>query len=57
MTNKATTSAGIDEKWEAENDVRTLITAAEIKKDSKRWKRAMTMAKKQLTDLKGLSNG
>ncbi len=52
MTNKHD-----EEKWEAESDVRTLISAAEIKKDGKRWKRAMAMAKKQLTGLKGLSDG
>ena len=40
------------EKYEAERDVRTLVDAANIRDDAKRLKRAMEMARKQLTVLK-----
>ena len=35
------------EDFETESDVRTLITAEKIKKEKKRFMRAMKMAKKQ----------
>ncbi len=41
-----------DEKFEAEQDVRTLIRAGEIKKDKLRMKRAMKMAEEQAKALK-----
>ncbi len=40
------------EKFEAEDDVRTLVRAGEIRKDKGRMKRATSMAKAQLNTLK-----
>ena len=40
------------EKFEAEQDVRTLVNAAEIRTDKARFSRATRMAKKQLEALK-----
>ena len=40
-----------EKRWEAEEDLRTLVRAGEIKKDKKRMKRAMDLAKKQMKDL------
>lgn len=39
------------EKWQAEDDLRTLVRAAEIKKDKARTTRAMALAKKQMAEL------
>ena len=39
------------QKYEAESDVRTLVTAEEIRKDKTRLKRATAMAKTQLAAL------
>lgn len=39
-------------KWQAEDDVRTLIRADEIKKDKSRMARAKRMAKKQAAKAK-----
>ena len=41
-----------DQKFEAENDLRTLQRAAEIKVDKPRFRRAVVMAKKQMAALK-----
>lgn len=41
-----------EEKYEAERDVRTLVDADEIRKDAKRLKRAMKMAREQMAVLK-----
>ena len=40
------------EKYEAERDVRTLVDASDIRKDAKRLKRAMKMAREQMAVLK-----
>ena len=40
------------EEYEAKDDVRTLISAGEIKADKPRLKRALAMAKKQAAALK-----
>ena len=52
MANKKASGAiagGYDEQaWQAEDDVRTLVRAAEIRKDPARLKRARTKAKEQL---------
>lgn len=37
-----------DSSWQAEDDVRTLVRAAEIRQDKARLKRAQTKAKEQL---------
>ena len=44
-----------DRKWQAEEDVRTLVRAEEIRKDAARLRRATAMAKKQLTALQGVT--
>ena len=44
------------EKFEAEDDVRTLIRAGEIRKDKARMKRAVVMAKSQLKTLKEVTS-
>ena len=43
------------QKFEAEDDVRTLVRAGEIRKDRSRMKRATAMAKKQLQTLKEIT--
>ena len=53
---KETASEKADrEKFEAEDDVRTLIRAGEIRNDKARLKRATAMAKKQLQTLKEIT--
>ncbi len=44
-----------DKKYQAEEDVRTLVRAEEIRKDKSRLRRAITMAKKQLAALQGVT--
>lgn len=44
-----------DKKYQAEEDVRTLVRAEEIRKDKARLRRATTMAKKQLAALQGVT--
>lgn len=39
------------QKWQAEDDLRTLVRVAEIKKDKGRMSRAMALAKKQMDEL------
>lgn len=39
------------DKWEAEEDMRTLIRASEIHKDPKRMARARRAAKEKLTEM------
>ncbi len=43
------------QKFETEDDVRTLVSAGEIRKDKARLKRATAMAKKQLQTLKEIA--
>ena len=43
------------QKFEAEDDVRTLVRASEIRSDKARLKRATAMAKKQLQTLKEIT--
>ena len=51
-SHKETASAKAErEKYEAEEDVRMLVRADEIRKDKPRLKRATAMAKTQLTAL------
>jgi len=40
-----------DKEFEAEQDVRTMLNAEKIKADKSRLKRAMTMARKQMSAL------
>lgn len=41
-----------EEKWQAEEDVRTLVRAAEVRADKARMKRAMACAKEQMAAMK-----
>ena len=41
-----------DLKWQAENDVRALVSAEEIRGDTKRHDRAMKEARSQMANLK-----
>lgn len=45
----------IDKEWQAEDDMRTLVRAEEIRKDPKRLKAAQAMAKKRADELKSLA--
>lgn len=40
-----------ERKWQAEDDLRTLVRAAEIRKDPKRFKAAQAAAKEQLASI------
>lgn len=51
-TPKEMTDDEQEKKWEAENDCRTLVDAAEIKGDPKRLKAAMVEAKSKMAALK-----
>ena len=42
------------DKWQAEDDMRTLARAEEIRKDSKRFKAAVAMAKEKVKELEAL---
>ncbi|MDH0900726.1 hypothetical protein N5C12_15380 [Comamonas aquatica] len=45
----------MDKEWQAEDDMRTLVRAEEIRKDPKRLKAAQAMAKKRADELKSLA--
>ena len=51
------TSPEVDLDFEAEDDVRTLVRAEEIRKDKPRLKRAMKKAREQMTALENVSDG
>lgn len=42
----------IDRNWQAEDDLRTLVRACEIRKDKDRFAAARKLARKQVDDLK-----
>lgn len=44
-----------DSKWRAESDLRTLIEAAEIRKDKKRFAAAQACAKEKLAAMAGVA--
>lgn len=46
----------MDKEWQAEEDMRTLVHAEEVRKDPKRLKAAQAMAKKRADELKGLTS-
>ena len=60
MATKKTGSAVIasepNNDWMAEEDVRTLARAEEIKRSPSRWARAKAMAKKKLAEMKAVAN-
>ena len=43
-----------EQKWQAEDDVRTLVEAEEIRKDKPRFKRAMKAAKEKMAALEAV---
>ena len=45
----------MDKEWQAEDDMRTLVRAEEIRKDTKRLKAAQATAKKRADELKSLA--
>ena len=47
----------IDRDWQAEDDLRTLTRAEEIKADPKRMKAAQMLAKEKLAELAAISSG
>ncbi|HEY0955817.1 MAG TPA: hypothetical protein VGE36_13715 [Roseateles sp.] len=56
---KKSSSAGISEfdeaKWRAENDMRTLAQAVEIRKDPKRLTAAKKCAEEKLAEMKAIT--
>lgn len=59
MATKKTSAAmasGPDSEWMAEEDVRTLARAEEIKRNPSRWARAKAMAKKKLAEIQAIAN-
>lgn len=56
MESPVAISKADEEKYEAEEDVRTMIRAGEIKADKPRLKRCMKMAKEQMAALKNVSS-
>jgi hypothetical protein len=48
--------SGPDAKWRAEQDMRTLIEAEEIRSDKKRFQAAARMAKKKAEEMESAFN-
>ena len=51
------TAAGYDAKWQAENDLRSLMEVETIKKDPKRYAAAKKLAKERLEEYQELADG
>jgi len=49
-----TASIGMDKDWRAENDMRTLAEAQEIRNDPKRFKAAVAKAAEKVKELQAL---
>ena len=49
-------SASSDDDWRADEDMRTLARAEEIRKDPKRLKAALAKAKEKITELQSLQD-
>ena len=45
-----------EQKWQAEDDLRHLSAVQEIKKDRARYRRALKLAKEQMSALKEVEN-
>lgn len=60
MATKKTSTAVIasepNNDWMAEDDMRTLMRAEEIKRSPSRWARAKAMAKKKLAEMQAIAN-
>lgn len=55
-TSSAAMSVGIDDSLAAEDDMRTLMRAEEIRKDPKRLAAAKAMAKKKLAEIQAVAD-
>lgn len=54
MATKKSSIVAADNDWQVEDDMRTLARAEEIKRDTKRYKAAVAMAKKRMEELQDL---
>lgn len=54
MAKASTTSIPSDADWRADEDMRTLARAEEIRKDPKRHKAALAKAKEKIAELQSL---
>lgn len=52
---KPKSNTEMETKWQAQDDLRMLTQAAEIKKDKARYARALAMAREQLKALQAIS--
>lgn len=48
-------SLGMDQNWQAESDLRTLVEAEAIEKDAKRMKAVRELAKQKLQDMAAIA--
>lgn len=55
-SNTALSTVGLDAKWQAESDMRTLIEAEAIRSDKKRFQAAARMAKKKAEEMETAFN-
>ena len=56
MASKSTAVPSSDDDWQAEDDMRTLARAEEIRKDPKRLKAALAKAKEKMAELQALQD-
>ena len=57
MASKSTAVPSSDDDWQAEDDMRTLARAEEIRKSPKRLKAALAKAKEKMAELQSLQDG
>jgi hypothetical protein len=50
-------AVGMDKDWQAEDDLRTLVRAGEIKDDKKRYNAAMKMAREKVSEMQEIAGG
>lgn len=55
MAKKQSAGIGMDSDWQAEDDMRTLARALEIKRDPKRLAAAQACAKKKLEEIAAIA--
>lgn len=51
-----TSNAALDADWRAESDLRTLMDAASIRKDAKRYKAAQALAKEKMMEAAAIAS-
>jgi len=56
MAKKTVKPAYVDEDWQAEDDMRCLMRAREIKHDPKRLAKVKALAKKRLESMAGIAS-